>query len=746
MSKTAKTTASNPRKWRLTRRRFLIGMGAGAATLAVGAAIGVPIALPRIRQSINQMFILGEGDMPAPTTPDSPFVWFEIGEDNVTHLYVPKIEMGQGIHTTMAQIAAEELELDWNQIEVHQADMAHGFEGGTMMTFGSLSTLLLYQPIRETAATMREMLRDEAARQFGTTTDEIVAKESVCSLQSDSAQQLTYGEIVSNKQGEWIIPETAPALKSVDEFTKIGQSLQRVDFHEKLTGRAIYGFDARMPNTLYGAIARPPRYGARLQRAAAGTAEEQPGVVAVVIEDGFAGVVAERRMQAYTALQELDLEWVGGAELSQEELEQIVTVGRSGIVTQDEGSISQNLGDTPITAEYRTPLAAHAHLEPQAATVDVQPDQVMAYISTQIPNMARDEIAAALNREPEQINILPTYLGGGFGRKAGHDVGVEAARLSAAVGQPVHVGWDRVEDMRYGYMRQPTHHVFQASLDEQGNVLAFEHQVASGDIGFAFEGGFPGGAVGKWLAGADPFAGFGSLITYDNIPNRRVVYHRAQIPVPTGYWRGLGLFPNTFAMESFIDEVAHAAGADPLEFRLRHLSTSNELSERFRAVLQAAADKAGWDTPPPEGRARGIASSLNAGTVATQIAEVSVTDGKIRVHKVTCAIDPGLVINPDGARAQVEGSIIMGLSSTLYERATINNGMIQTANFSNYPLISMRDTPEIDVVFIDGSDEPIGGMGEPAIGPIAAAVGNAVFALTGERLRELPLTLNSQSA
>ena len=726
------------RGWRMTRRQFLIGLGSAGGALLLGAALG----FPHLRRTVLQTQIMRQNFSAA--MPDSPLVWFEITPDNTTHLYIPKAEMGQGIHTALAQIAAEELAVDWEQLVVHQADLARGFEPLLMYTFGSDSVHSLYQPIREAAATLREMLRAEAASQLDQPLAELVADSSAVQHLRDAAVRLTYGEIVANHQGDWEVPEAAVGLKDGADFQYIGQPMPRLDLPDKVLGRAIYGYDVRVPNMLYGVTAHPPRYGATLRRALPNAANTMAGVMAVVIEEGFAGVVADRRSMARAALEQMTLEWEGGTTLNQDELEQIVTVPEGGgVVIQDEGDVPSALQQgTPVTAEYRTPLAAHATLEPQAAMAEVHPDHITIYASTQAPGTARDFIAEALGRPPETINVQPTYLGASFGRKTAYDVGVEAARLSAAVGRPVHVGWNMTEEIRYGFKRPLTHHRFRGTLDAQGQVTAIEHQLATPDIVFSFPEMIPGGALTTRLLNAEPGGSLGALILYGHIPHRRMVYHRTPVPVPTSIWRGLGLLANTFALESFIDELAHAAGMDPLAFRLRHLN-DDPINQRFRAVLERAAELSTWGDPPPTGRARGLACCYLHGTIMAEVAEVSVEENRIRVHEVTCVADPGLVINPDGARAQAQGSIVMGLSSTLLERLTVENGMIVAGNFDQYPLITLADSPNITVDFVESADHPVGGMGEAAIGPIPAAVANAVFALTGQRLRELPLRLEA---
>ena len=722
---------SKVRRWQLSRRGFLIGLGATGATVGVGLAVGMPYARLSIANSIDA----GNGSFSNISAP--PSVWFEIQADNTVLFFTSKVEMGQGVHTTLAQIAADELEISFDQLQVVQANTQRGFNDGAG-TGNSDSTSSSFLPIREAAATLREMLRGEAARRLGVATADLDAVEGTFRLKSAPDTQITYGDVVGGADlSSWEVPEEVPPLKPASEFRYIGQSVPRVDFKDKLIGQAVYGYDARVPNMGYGAIARPSVLNATLRRAAAGDAANAPGIISVVTEDDFAGVVAESRTQAYQAVNQLDLEWDEPALIQQADIDTAVTVGNGARhVVQREGRVPNELEGTVVTAEYRTPLAAHAHLEPQAALVDVQPDKVTAWVSTQSAEVVRDELAAVLGMDAEQVTVTSTYLGGGFGRKLNVEAAVEAARLSKAAGRPVHVGWNRAEDMRYGFFRPPTHHVLRGSLDANGRIETMVHEQASGDVLFSF---FPGFL--RFMFGADIGSYRGARIQYDAIPNRETVAYRIELPIKTGPWRGLGLLANTFAVESFMDELAHAAGADPVEFRLNHLGSSPR-AERFKRVITAAAERAGWGTAIPEGRARGIATNIDANTVVAQVAEVSVDNGRIRVHNFVTALDPGLAINPDGIAAQTEGSVVMGLSSALREAITIKDGMVEASNFDRYPLLTMRDTPDMDVVILESGDSPYG-MGEPPLGPVAAAVGNAVFALTGQRLRNLPMTLTS---
>ena len=717
------------RRWRVTRRGFLIGLGATTATLAIGVAAG----RPRLYEFMGEMIDSGNGAFGS--IPNTPSLWFEITADNQVRFFVPKVEMGTGIHTTIGQIAADELEVSMEQMEVRQASTARGF-GQASQTGNSDAISTTYMPVREAAAALRETLKQAAATQFGVAVSALSVADGEIWVTAVPENRVTYGELIATVDAKTLeVPDEIP-LKDQANFRYIGQSVNRVDFKAKLTGEAVYGYDARVPDMLYGAVARPPKIEATLKSVSAGSAAEQDGVVHVLAEDDFAGVVATSRRAAYAGVRNMDLQWDEGHLWQQEELDEIVTVTPgAGVTVQREGKVAQNLAGNVITAEYRSPFAAHAHLEAQAALVDVQADKVKAWVSTQSPALVASDIADAVGVDVEQVEVMPTYLGSGLGRKLNVEVAIEAARLSKAAGKPVHVGWDRTEDLRYGFFRPPTHHVLTGSV-ANGRIQALLHEQISGDSLFLF---FPPAL--QAVFGADLGAYRGGFIQYDGIPHRQLNAERAKLPIPTGPWRGLGLLANTFAVESFIDELAYTTNADPLQFRIDHMAETSERSERFKRSLTLAGERVNWGAALPEGHALGVATNVDVNTIVTQVAEVSVDNGRVRVHKVTAIVDPGMVINPDGVAAQTQGAIMMGLSSTFFEEIIVKNGLIEASNFDRYPLLTMKDAPDIDIQLIESGDVPWG-MGEPPIGPIAAAVGNAVFALTGQRLRQLPMRLS----
>ncbi|MEZ4714080.1 MAG: molybdopterin cofactor-binding domain-containing protein [Caldilineaceae bacterium] len=717
------------RRWRISRRGFLIGAGATGIGLALGVVYGKPYLHLRMAE------MLDSGDARDGDIDTTPSTWFEVLDDSRIRVYIPKVEMGQGVHTSIAQVAAEELGIAWEDIDVAQATTDIGPADG-FGTAGSTSVSSTYMPLRKTAATLREMLRAEAARILDQPATQLVIDGRGFAVADNPAQRVDFFTLASS-QTEWEVPAEAPALKAVSDFQVIGQPMPRKDIPAKVTGEAIYGYDMRIEGMKYGAVARPPTIEGKLTAATAGDAANQPGVHTVVTEKDFAGIVADSRAEARSALNALALTWDKGKLWQQEELERMVTVGASGGVTiQQEGDAARVLqNDTTLRVEYRSPFAVQTPLEAQAALADVHADSARIWVSTQMQGSTRDTVAEAIGMDAAQIEVIPTYLGGGFGRKAGFEVAVEAARLSKAAGVPVHVGWDRTEELRYGYFRPPTHHVMSAQLGDDGTIAALEHQQASGDVAFGFLPGFL-----QVMMGADFGATRGARVPYA-IANLHTVAHRAVLPVRTGWWRGLGLLANVFAIESFMDELAHTANVDPLTFRLNHLG-DDQRSRRLRAVLEAAAQQAGWGGDLPAGHAHGIAACIDADTTVAQVAEVSVDaeSGRVRVHKITAAMDCGLTVNPDGAKAQVEGNIMWGVGSTFIEELRVEDGAIALNNFDTYPLLTLRDAPDVEVILLEAGDGVPRGVGEPPIGPVAASIGNAIFKLTGARLRELPFT------
>ncbi len=713
-------------KRKFSRRDFLIVVGA-----AGGLYLGVKmVALPFAQLKLAE-FLDSSGGPPSNINA-VPLVWFELDAENQVKVYIPKVEMGQGIHTTLAQAAADELDVPWESVRVLNVGTGKGLDD-PVGTSASNSTTSLFPIIRKAGATLREMLRLEGAKMLGLGAESVVAENGFVFAKQAEGQKKSYGEIVSAVK-EWKIPNPLPALKKSADFRYIGKAMPRVDLLDKVLGKTQFGFDVRVPNMAYGAVALPSKLGATLKSASAGEAATMPGVVKVVIEDDFVGVVAERRDQAWNALNAVQIEWNEGRVWEQPDIEALVQIGSGrGVTVQQEGDVDAKLRGAVLEAEYYTPMVFHAHLEPQNAAADVRADGATVWASTQSAVGVRSAVAKAVGLKNEQVVSIPTFVGGGFGQKINSVPAIQAARLSKAAGRPVHLGYRRAEDFQNGYIRPPSRSVLRALVNKNGLIEAIEHKQASGQVAFPFLPVFVSAVMG-----ADFGAYRGAQIRY-GVPHKRVQAWLADLPFKTGWWRGLGLLANVFAIESFMDELAVSIGMDPFQFRLANLPLDAD-GARMKKVLEVARIKSGWDTPAPAGRARGLALSYDVKTIVACVAEVSVTAGKIRVHKLTGVVDAGLFVNPNGAAAQTEGGMNMALSSALLEETTVKNGALSPTNFGAYQFLTNSAAPEIVVELVSSGDEPFG-MGEPPLGPVAPAVANAVFALTGQRLRRLPLKL-----
>lgn len=722
--------STKPKKKRkFSRRKFLVRSAVG-----VGVLVGTGYLTRSIwRRSLA--WLANTVEAPYSGDTKTPPLWFQVKADNTITLLSPKVEMGQGTFTGLAQIAADELEVAIEQIEVVHAPTDSGNIDG-FSTGGSTSISSLWQPLRELAATMREMLKNEAAKQLGVAVSDLQVDRGVISA---NGEQLTYGQVVEVVE-EWEIPDVPP-LKDLKDYKYIGKPISRVDLRAKVLGEPIFGMDATLPDMLYGAVARPDLVGAKFVSADISAAENMPGVVKVVIEDDFVGVVAESRMEAELAKNAIQVEWATEKNWQTADIRAMIKVGQGEPITiQKQGRAKRILNNETdiITAEYTSPIGAHAQLEPNGALAHVEADKATIIMSTQVINITRSEIADRLGMKEDQINMIPTYLGGGFGRRLHTPNAVQAAVLSKAVGQAVKCFFNRREEFQNDTFRPPTHHLLRAKLNSNGMIEALEHNVSSGDVMFGspllpgFVGTVLGSDIGAWRGG---------MIQYGAIPNYRAVSWRVKLPFATSWWRSLGLFANTFAIESFMDELALQADKDPVQFRLDQIQ-DDERGHRLSEVIKAAAEKAGWRDEVVNGRAMGFAASTDANTPCAQIVEVSIEEGNIKVHKVTCAMDPGFAVNPDQVRAQCEGSIIMGMSAALFEKMEVEDGALTPTIYGPYQMALMRHAPkEIDVVILENGDAP-GAVGEPPLGPIGAAIANAVFRLTGQRLREMPFELS----
>lgn len=716
---------SDKKKKKISRRKFLVRGGLGTAgVLAVGAYIFRNPMRRAILEKANTLELPYMGDT------KNPMLWFEVLKDNTVLLHSPKVEMGQGTFTSLAQMAADELEVALENIKVVHASTATG-NIDAMNTGGSTSVSGLWQPLRELAATLREMIKIEAAKKLGVPVKAVILKEGSVSANGKS---MTYAEVA---QGviEWPEVDT-PTLKETKNYKYIGKPIPRIDLKDKVYGAPIFGMDAEMPGMLYGAVVRPTMIGATFVSADTAKAAQMPGVVKVVVEDDFVGIVADSYVQAENAKNVITVEWDAPTDLQQKDIENMMVVGSGkSTIIQKEGTALED--DGVEVMEFRSPIGAHAQIEPNGVLASVEGDNATVKISTQVIGLTRKEVAERLGLDEENVNVIPTYLGGGFGRRLHTPHAVQAAVLSKAVGKPVKYFFSRKEEFQHDMFRPPTHHVLKGKLDEDGNLNGLEHHFVSGDVGndSALLPSFL-----PTVIGADIGAVRGGFIQYTNIPNFRSEYWHVKLPFATSWWRSLGLLANTFAIESFMDHMAIKAGKNAADFRLAHIEET-PLGKRLMGTIEAAVERAGYVEEISNGRAMGLATCIDAGTPCAQIVEVSVENNEIKIHKVTVALDPGLAVNPDQVKAQCEGCVIMGISASMHEQMFVENGELNPIIYGPYEMALMKHSPkEIDVVLLQGRDIP-GPVGEPPLGPIGAAIANAVYRLTGKRLTKLPLKL-----
>ncbi len=716
-------------KKKVSRRKFLVRGGLG--TIGV-LAVGTYLFRNPIRRGIAGA--INTGETPYMGSTDSPIIWFEVTSENNIVLHSPKVEMGQGTFTSLAQMAADELEVSMEQIKVVHADTASG-NMDAFATGGSTSVSSLWVPLRELAATMREMIKNKAADKMGIPSEQLnIANGEV----SGGGKTMAYADVVQDVT-EWDVPDT-PALKDLKDYKFIGKPIPRVDLKDKVFGAPIFGMDASLPDMLYGAVVRSSAIGAKYIDADISKVEGMPGVIQVIKEPDFVGVVANSLFEAENAKNAIEVEWEVERNWQTGDIEAMITVGKGApFVIQKEGDAEDLLsaGENIITCDYKSPIGAHAQLEPNGALAYVEADKATIIMSTQVVKITRDEIAERLGLDEEKVNIVPTFLGGGFGRRLHTPNAVQAAVMSKAVGKPVKCFFTRKEEFQNDTFRPPTHHVLKAKLTENGMIEAMEHNVSSGDVAFGSPM-VPG--IAAPILGADLGAWRGGMIQYGAIPNFRTISWRVTLPFATSWWRSLGLLANTFAIESFMDELAIAAKKNPAEFRLAQIQ-DDDRGFRLKEVIKAAVQKSGYNDEVINGRAMGFAASTDANTPCAQVVEVSIENKEIKVHKVTCVMDPGIAVNPDQVRAQCEGAIIMGMSAAMFEKMEVEDGQLTPTIYGPYQMALMKNAPkEIDVVLLQNDDKP-GAVGEPPIGPIGAAVANAVFRLTGQRLRNMPLKL-----
>jgi len=637
--------------------------------------------------------------------------------------------------TATPMIIADELDADWSKIRTEQAPANPKLYAnpvtGNQSYGGSRGVRDHLEMWRKAGAAARQMLKQAAAQEWNVPESEVETEPGVV-IHRPSGRRLMYGQLV-DKASQLPVPQN-PTLKTKDQFRYIGkEGIARLDIPVKTDGRAIYGIDVKVPGMLIASIERCPVFGGTVQSLDATAAKAVPGIKHVVQVSNGVAVVASSFWSALQGRRALKITWDEGAMAaltSAQISKQYETMSKQpGQVARNEGNAEQALGagGKVVEAVYQVPFLEHACMEPMNATAHVMPNGVTLWVPTQNPG-GHQALAAKIAGVPvERVEVVTTLLGGGFGRRGEPDFVTDAVETSKAVGAPVKVIWTREDDIQHGFYRPATYNVFRAALDANGQPVAWWNRIVGPGI-LIQKGRAPKGTI-------DPAAVEGARNHPYDIPNIRVEWVEKDFGVPIGFWRSVGSSQNAFITESFVDELAHAAGKDPYEYRRALLGKA----PRHLAVLDAAAKGSGWGTPLPAGRARGIAVAFSYGSYAAHVAEVSVApDGGVRVHRFVCAIDCGIAVNPDQVRSQMEGGAIYALTAALYGKITLDKGRVQQSNFHDYPMLRIGEAPAVETIIVDSGQAP-GGLGEPGVPPVAPAVTNAIFVLTGKRIRTLPI-------
>ena len=672
--------------------------------------------------------------LPSATAPGvMPNAWVKIGADNTVSIICARSEMGQGVFTSLPMLVAEELEVSMDKIRVEMAPAREPYINtmlGGQLTGGSTSVPEAFEPLRAAGAQARMMLIAAAAQEWKVDASACRAENAM--VIGPAGQTATYGSL-AEAASKLEAPKT-PKLKDASAFKIIGKPVKRLDTPAKVDGSAEFGMDVKLPGMLYAALAQCPVIGGKPTGFDATRAKAMPGVKHVVqISDGVA-VVADTYWHARKALETVNVKWDEGAGKSLSS----ASIG-AGLkaASAKPGALIKKVGDVDtgmkaaarkIEATYELPFLSHSPMEPMNFTADVRKDSVLLYGPTQFQQLAVGTAAAIAGVKPEQVTIRTTFLGGGFGRRIDVDFIAQVVEISKAVGAPVKLIWSREDDMKHDFYRPIALTEMSAGLDAQGMPTALKFHLTSPSVTSRLFSVFV-------KDGIDPFMTEASVVPYA-IPNQLadVVIHDTGLRV--GYWRSVSHALNAFANESFIDELAAAAGKDPLEYRRTLLAKE----PRHLNVLNIAAQKSGWGTALPAGRSRGVAVMDGYGTYLALVSEISVTGGEIQVHKVTVAADLGTMVNPNIVEQQIESSVIFGLSAALFGEITLKNGVVEQNNFNDYPIVRMNQSPAINITLVPSGGKP-GGIGEPVTAMIGPAVANAVFASTGKRLRKLPLRM-----
>lgn len=715
----------------MTRRRGFLKAAMGA-----GAGLVIPIALPRVA--------LAEG----PATAFRPSVWLAIDSEGIVTVTLARVEMGQGVRTALPMILADELDVELSRVRLVHASPGPDFDD--LGTGGSDSVMYHWRRLRTAGAAAREMLVATAAETWHVAPTTCRTRQGFV-VHEASGRKLGYGDLTVGASKRAVPKE--PRLKEPAERAIVGTSVRRLDGRDIVSGRAVFGVDVRIPNLRYATVVRPPRLGATAARWDGARAKQVSGVRSIVQVPSGIAVVADDTWAAMKGAEALDVSWKDGEASSFSSDRSWADLDRGAEaksnVTRREGEPEAALGAASgkLEAVYRYPIQAHAAMEPMSYTAHAEPSRCRLVGGTQQPQRVQRDVARALGLAEDKIAVEVTLVGGGFGRRLRTDYATEAAEVSRAAGGPVQVVWTRRDDLRHGHFQPASVHRMAAALDASGRPLAWFHRKASSGHSTSPPTPEEQKDPAMWRD-----LGWGQHDVPYAFPSILTEYSYVPTPVPGGPWRAVFAPPSAFARESFLDEIAHAAGKDPLAFRLELLPAGTSMKsgdvtiarDRLRRVLEVAAEKAGWGSPLPKvaGRryGRGIACNAFHGvTHVAQIADVSVgADGDVKVHRVVCAVDCGVPVNPLGIEGQVESGVLWGLTAALKGEITFTRGAVDQSNYADYPILRLSEAPDVDVHIVPSGDRPFG-LGEAPVPPAAPAVTNAIFAATGRRIRRLPI-------
>jgi isoquinoline 1-oxidoreductase beta subunit len=731
----------------LQRRIFILAGASTAGALVLG------VSLRRKKSDVGA---------PGGDWISGPFI--RIGENNRVTITIARAEMGQGARTALAMLVAEELDADWSQIQIEQGDLDPKY--GDQFAGGSAVVRTSWEPLRQAGATARAMVVAAAAARWKVPADQCETAEGIVRHRT-SGKSLHYGELVT-EAAALPVPQSV-SLKAVSKFRVIGTLRKNLDHPHIVTGRIQFGLDHRIPGMLFAVIQRSPVFGGQVRSIDDTAARAATGVVDVIHVDADrvpsfgdnnpkmangVAVLATSTWAAMKGREALKVDWDprggerDGTAAMRAEAERLAR--QKDQFTSTRGNpVEPGLAASAkrLDVVYETQLLHHATMEPMNCVADVRSDRGEVWAPTQMPEYVRLIGQRITGLNPESITVHFTRMGGAFGRRFYADYAAEAVYLSRAVKKPVQVVWSREDDVRHGFYRPAGYHVLRGGIDRNGHLAAWEHRLFNASRGHYLEWAPPNAKnfnPGELSRDDYPVA-FGPAFSYG--------YSTIQSKIPRGQWRAVENSSNVFVVQSFIDELAHLAGIDPLEYRLSLYREWTDVLDPERGfdrakmlnVLRLVKEKSAWGRPLGPGRGQGVAACFANGSYVAEVVEVSMKENAVKIDRVVAVVDAGLVIHPEGARAQVQGAINMGLSAALGEEITVTNGAVDQGNFDQYHLLRMSQAPEIEVHFVSGGSQPQG-LGEPALPPVSAALANAIFAASGRRIRRLPLSASGITA